>query len=245
MKALVFKKVLYIFFILAFMQDLNTTLAQSSPVSRITFQLTSDMYQWVSIPDAGRIADIWISGKLVTYSYDAASTATDNGTTVIKPNIISGAGRWLIYSTTDAAAEIGTWKFHGGPTVPYGYLFCDGSAISRTTYANLFAVIGTTYGAGDGSTTFNIPDGRQRFPLGKAASGTGSTLGATGGNIDHVHSVDPPNTTTTTPSSTIAATNLLTSAANPNHTHDVNIPAFNSASANPPFIVCNYIIKYQ
>lgn len=45
-----------------------------------------------------------------------------------------------------------------GTNVPDGYLLCDGSAISRTTYADLFAVIGTVYGTGDGSTTFNIPD---------------------------------------------------------------------------------------
>lgn len=44
-----------------------------------------------------------------------------------------------------------------GTTVPAGYLLCDGSAVSRTTYADLFAAIGTTYGAGDGNTTFNLP----------------------------------------------------------------------------------------
>ena len=48
-------------------------------------------------------------------------------------------------------------------TAPEGWLICDGSAISRTTYAGLFAVIGTTYGEGDGNTTFNIPDCNERF----------------------------------------------------------------------------------
>src|SRR5690606_2898960 len=80
---------------------------------------------------------------------------------------------------------------YGGTDAPTGWLFCHGQEVSRTTYARLFAVIGTTYGAGDGSTTFNLPDLRQRFPLGKAASGTGSTLGATGGRIDHTHNVPP------------------------------------------------------
>lgn len=47
---------------------------------------------------------------------------------------------------------------YGGATAPAGYLPCNGAAVSRTTYANLFAVIGTTYGAGDGSTTFNVPN---------------------------------------------------------------------------------------
>ena len=48
-------------------------------------------------------------------------------------------------------------------TPPAGFLECDGSAISRTTYANLFAAIGVTWGAGDGVTTFNIPDSRGEF----------------------------------------------------------------------------------
>jgi len=75
----------------------------------------------------------------------------------------------------------------GGTSAPTGWLMCDGSAVSRTTYADLFAVLGTTYGNGNGSTTFNLPNLQQRFPLGKATSGTGSTLGSTGGNIDHTH----------------------------------------------------------
>lgn len=75
----------------------------------------------------------------------------------------------------------------GAAAAPTGWLLCNGAAVSRSTYSDLFGVIGTTYGAGDGSTTFNVPDLRQRFPLGKAASGTGSTLGGTGGNIDHTH----------------------------------------------------------
>lgn len=54
--------------------------------------------------------------------------------------------------------KTGTIKSFGGSTPPDGWLFCDGSAISRTTYAELFAVIGTTYGSGDGSTTFNLPN---------------------------------------------------------------------------------------
>jgi microcystin-dependent protein len=75
----------------------------------------------------------------------------------------------------------------GGPTAPTGFILAQGQAISRTTYAQLFAVMSTTFGVGDGSTTFNLPDLRQRFPIGVAASGTASSLGDTGGTIDHVH----------------------------------------------------------
>lgn len=76
---------------------------------------------------------------------------------------------------------------YGAASAPTGWLLCNGAAISRTTYAALFAVIGSTFGNGDGSTTFNVPNLQQRFPLGKAASGTGSTLGGTGGAIDPTH----------------------------------------------------------
>lgn len=83
----------------------------------------------------------------------------------------------------------GTVVPFGGVSAPNGWLLCDGSEISRSTYADLFAAISTHHGAGNGSTTFNIPDLRQRFVLGKAASGTGSVLGTTGGSIDHTHTV--------------------------------------------------------
>lgn len=69
-----------------------------------------------------------------------------------------------------------------GTVEPQGYLFCDGSAVSRDTYAALFAVIGTTYGSGDGSTTFNLPDLTGRVVIG--VSGT-HALGTTGGEASH------------------------------------------------------------
>ena len=75
-----------------------------------------------------------------------------------------------------ADAPVGTIMPYGGATVPSGYLLCNGQVVSRTTYAALFAAIGTTYGTGDGSTTFNVPDLRGKF-----AEGTpnGGTLGET------------------------------------------------------------------
>lgn len=68
-----------------------------------------------------------------------------------------------------------------GSMAPTGWLICDGTAISRTTYATLFTAIGTAYGVGDNSTTFNLPNLQGRVPAGKAASGTFATLAATGG----------------------------------------------------------------
>ena len=69
-----------------------------------------------------------------------------------------------------------------GSVAPQGYLLCDGSAVDRTTYANLFAVIGTTYGSGDGSSTFNLPDLSGRVVLGVSQS---HALGTTGGEATH------------------------------------------------------------
>ena len=68
----------------------------------------------------------------------------------------------------------------GGSSIPGNYLLCDGSNVSRTTYARLFAVIGTAYGAGDGSTTFGLPDLQDRVPLGKGTnnSSLGTETGA-------------------------------------------------------------------
>jgi microcystin-dependent protein len=77
----------------------------------------------------------------------------------------------------------------GGSSAPTGWLLCDGSAVSRTTYAALFAVIGTTYGAGDGSSTFNVPDMIGRTAVGVDAGGSrissNNALGNSGGAETH------------------------------------------------------------
>lgn len=79
--------------------------------------------------------------------------------------------------------EIGFICMYGGTTAPNGFLVCDGSAVSRTTYSELFSSIGTSYGAGDGSTTFNLPDLTGKVVIGVSSS---YTLGDTGGEESHV-----------------------------------------------------------
>ena len=64
-----------------------------------------------------------------------------------------------------------------GNSIPSGYLLCDGSQVSRTTYKKLFDVIGTTYGAGDGSTTFNLPNLTNKFIQGSNTAGTVKSAG--------------------------------------------------------------------
>lgn len=86
-----------------------------------------------------------------------------------------------------AMLPIGAIVPFGGTTPPLGTLLCDGSAVSRVTYAALFAAIGTTYGAGDGSTTFNLPNLKGRVPVGAGTDTNGITYtrGQTGGEPTH------------------------------------------------------------
>lgn len=93
-------------------------------------------------------------------------------------NIVNSDGSTTLIAggTFYADSPIGSILPYGGATAPSGWFICDGTAVSRTTYAELFAVIGTSFGAGDGSTTFNLPDMRESVP--KGAGLTGKTVGA-------------------------------------------------------------------
>lgn len=86
----------------------------------------------------------------------------------------------------------GSMVFWPGAAIPSGYLACQGQAVSRTTYAALYAALGgasSPWGQGDGSTTFNVPDMRERFPLGRGTSGSYTAMAGSGGVMDHVHTV--------------------------------------------------------
>ena len=81
---------------------------------------------------------------------------TTAGAVYIMTDSTAGAAVWLKWLTPAEATLLGSSVRLAYATAPTGYLLCYGQAISRTTYAGLFAVIGTTFGAGDGSTTFNL-----------------------------------------------------------------------------------------
>jgi microcystin-dependent protein len=111
----------------------------------------------------------------------------------------SGAGAWLLLNPSVVSTPVGVILPYAGADAPTGFLLCYGQAVSRTTYADLFAAIGSTYGAGDGSTTFGLPDLRGRVVIGRddmggtaanrvtdAGSGLdGTDLGAVGGVEKH------------------------------------------------------------
>lgn len=107
---------------------------------------------------------------------------------------------------------VGMVSPYAGAAAPAGWLLCDGTAVSRTTYASLFAAIGTTYGAGDGATTFNIPDMRGLLPLGK------DNMGGTSAN----RVTDP--IADTLGGAAGAESHTLTSNEIPSHGHAVNDP---------------------
>lgn len=90
----------------------------------------------------------------------------------------------LQYAPAVAIVQTGIILDYAGESAPSGYLVCDGSAVSRTTYADLFAAIGTKWGAGNGSTTFNLPNLSRRTTVGSGGTGTGTLgneVGDTGG----------------------------------------------------------------
>lgn len=166
------------------------TLAAAADGQTFTFPSTSD-----TVATANNT--LTLTNKTLTAAVLGSSTATTqpfetNNTTVATTAYV------------DTAIPAGVILPYGGSSAPTGYALCFGQALSRTTFAALFAAIGTAYGIGDGSTTFNVPDLRGRVPAGldnmggsaasrltaTTMSPNGTTLGATGGG--------QTNTTTTT-----------------------------------------------
>jgi len=100
--------------------------------------------------------------------FDSAQTLTDAQKKQARSNIGSAENN---------VTPIGSYIYFAGSSVPDHYLLCNGAAVSRSVYADLFNVIGTTYGAGDGSTTFNLPNLIDKFLEGSGTSGTVKSAG--------------------------------------------------------------------
>jgi microcystin-dependent protein len=135
----------------------------------------------------------------------------------------STVGGDLTVSGTFAHVPTGTVIMYIATTAPTGFLLCNGSEVSRITYSRLFNVIGTTYGVGNNSTTFNLPDLRGRSPLGfgQGTNLTNRTLNQTGGSETHTLTVAemPTHNHTASTNSTGAHTHTGTTATEGSHTH--------------------------
>lgn len=154
----------------------------------------------------------------------ALAVSVDGSTLEIVSDSIRVKDSGITFAKLAAALQAllvptGVIQAYGSVTAPTGWLLCDGSAVSRTTYAALFSVLSTSFGSGNGSTTFNVPDLRGRAPIGKDDLGgsaasritsgnagfSGATLGAAGGDERlHGHTHTGPSHTHTGPSHTHA-----------------------------------------
>jgi microcystin-dependent protein len=123
-------------------------------------------------------------------------------------------------------SEVGAIKPWSKATAPAGYVLCDGAAISRTDYADLFAIISTTYGAGNGSTTFNVPNLQGKMPQGY--DGSTYALAGTGGANTVTVSVTNNQAATSTSTQAVTVTGSidntsLTTAQLASHEHTFSV----------------------
>ena len=166
--------------------NLNTSTASAGEI--LSWNGTD--YEWVA-DQTGSGASAFTSltdtpSTLIADKWIKVNSAGDSIEFVDAPSGGSGSG------SSDPAGTVVSWA-GAATSLPTGYLLCDGSAISRTAYSDLFAAIGTTHGSGDGSTTFNLPNLVERFVLG--ADGNDPTVASTGGTSDailvsHSHTIN-------------------------------------------------------
>lgn len=154
--------------------------------------------------------------------------------TVADGEYLKRSGSTLV-SAAPAVVLPGSIIMAGFAGTPSGYLTCDGTAVSRSTYADLFSAIGTVWGAGDGSTTFNVPDLRDRFPQ---AQGGSNGIATTGGAVSP--SVSDPGHTHTIATANRAGVATPTSAASVtgSSTTGITIP-----DGRPPYATVAFFIK--
>jgi microcystin-dependent protein len=244
------------------------------PASVVYFVSPSHTYYFYQ--DTNQFAPI--AGGPLTIS---GTTVSANGVTIGVSNTLAAPYSLTLPSalpsvtsfvTSDNAGQLGytdpsTLSFvptgailaYGGASAPSLFLLCDGSAVSRTTYSSLFTAIGVAYGAGDGSTTFNLPDGRGFFLRGvdngaghdpdassRAPSNTGGNSGDAVGSSQgsafesHVH-VETTSTSAGGPAATGITIN--TTGIGSSSTYLSTLSAGTSTETRPINIYVNYIIK--
>jgi microcystin-dependent protein len=141
-------------------------------------KLNSQGYPTNGDPALGIPATMPGEGWFYTITEELMNVIESSGLTPDKtdPSQLDAAIRAIINSVLNSAVPTGLALPFGGSVVPDGWLLANGAAVSRTTFANLFSVYGTTHGAGDGSTTFNLPDLRDRYIIGADTNALGTKI---------------------------------------------------------------------
>ena len=184
-------------------------------------------------------------------NYYTQATETSRGAIELATQAETDAGTDTIRAVTPATLHAaapslgivtpsGTVVAFAGAAAPSGYLICDGSAVSRTTYAALFAVISTTYGPGDGSTTFNLPDLRAEFIRG-LDNGRGEDPGRTLGSFQSDQIAAHSHDITTGPVGTSIVSNGGADRETDSGTQATQ--SFGGNETRPRNVAMNYIIK--
>jgi microcystin-dependent protein len=201
-------------------------------VGSITHDATSDSIV-IASSDANNTLRLYSNGAVTAAGTRLATTADVNAVSNSLTNAISSAANTAYSNAVSYANQVlpsGSITAFAGNTAPNSWFECDGSAKSRSTYSTLFAVIGTLYGAGDGSTTFNLPDLRGEFIRGWD-HGRGVDSGRTLGSFQdesfkaHTHSG--------TTSSAGSHTHTATADVQGNHAHGVNDPGHAHSVSDP------------
>jgi len=194
-----------------------------------------------------------IASAVTSKADKVAASTTDNLAALDANGNLKDSGGSLV----SVAPPVGSITMYGGSSAPSGWLYCNGQAVSRSIQSNLFNAIGTTFGNGDGSTTFNLPDLRDRFPLGDNSNGGADAgrvdnfntgLGDTGGADEHqLTEAEMPshkhsnNTVLEGPENT---TGLKRDFENSVSSIDTGITGGDQAHNNmPPFLAVSFIIK--
>ena len=129
------------------------------------------------VPTSGNelVNKTYVDGKAdIEVAATYAEPSVNCGVLSPATNIITPPGSAQTFEAR--GVKTGTVQLYAGASIPDGYLLCNGAAVSRTDYADLFAAIGTIYGAGDGSTTFNLPDFRDRYAIGANTNALGTQV---------------------------------------------------------------------
>lgn len=215
--------------------------------------------------DIVRVRAAGVAGAgLIPDGVSGVQVNVDNATLEVAADTVRVKDAGITKQKLAAAMQLpsGALMPFAGSAAPTGWLLCAGQAVSRSTYADLFAAIGTTYGTGDGSTTFNLPDLRGRIPVGldnmngvdAGRLDVANTLGGTGGEQKHVLTEsEMPSHEHAFPSGVSVPTfgfgsgfsNASGIGADPPQTVDQTATAGSDAAHNnmQPYVLTNWLIK--